>query len=336
MNLLVTGGSGFIGSNLVRHLLASGDDHVVNLDKLTYSGNAANLTDIETNPRYRFVRGCITDPAVVEPLIRGADAVFHLAAESHVDRSIEDARPFVTTNVLGTMTLLDALRRDPNGSSKTFVHVSTDEVFGDLPLSRPDLRFHEETPYAPSSPYAASKAGSDLLAHAYHRTFGLDVRITNCSNNFGPYQHPEKVIPLFITNLLRGRKVPLYGDGQNVRDWLHVQDHCEALRCVLERGRPGERYCIGGDNERSNLELTHTLLELMGFGDDMIQPVEDRPGHDRRYAIDSGKIRVQLGWRPSRSRWPAALADTVSWYRDHRTWWEPLLHPAASATHGPA
>lgn len=327
MNILLTGGSGFIGSNFVRYVLEHTDDSVVNLDALTYSGRRETLADVARDARYRFVHGNILDSEVVERLVHEADAVVHMAAESHVDRSIEDATPFVKTNVLGTQVLLDALRRDPEHGRKTFVHVSTDEVFGDLPLDRPDLQFSEDTPYAPSSPYSASKASSDHFARACHHTFGLDVRVTNCSNNFGPHQFPEKVIPLFITNLLRGQKVPLYGDGRNVRDWLHVQDHCEAVYAVLTRGRAGETYCIGGNNERSNLELTHEILRLMGFGDDpeaMIRPVEDRLGHDRRYAIDATKIKTELGWEPSRSAWPTALEETVRWYTDHEAWWAPL------------
>ena len=325
MHLLLTGGSGFIGSNFVRHVLETTDDTITNLDALTYSGNPANLADLEGNPRYRFVRGDICDAGVVEPLVREADAVVHMAAESHVDRSIADAGPFIRTNVVGTQVLLDAVRRCHDAAEKVFVHVSTDEVFGDLPLDRPEVRFHEATPLAPSSPYSASKAASDQLALAWHHTFGLDVRVTNCSNNFGPYQFPEKVIPLFITNLMRGRRVPLYGDGRNVRDWLHVRDHCEAVYAVLSRGRAGRRYCIGGNNERSNLELTHALLAAMDQQADMIEPVEDRLGHDRRYAIDASRVRDELGWEPTRSAWPEALEDTVRWYRDHESWWTPLL-----------
>ena len=329
MKILVTGGCGFIGSNLVRRLLRETDHAVVNLDKLTYSGNPANLAGVAgAHPgRYRFVRGCITDPAVVSPLVREADAVLHLAAESHVDRSIAagGARVFVETNVLGTQTLLDALRDDPGGRTKPFVHVSTDEVYGDLPLDEPDRKFSETTPYAPSSPYSASKAASDHLARAHGHSFGLDVRVTHCSNNFGPYQFPEKVIPLFVTNLLRGERVPLYGDGSNVRDWLHVEDHCAALLAVLERGHAGETYDIGGDNERSNRELTAMLLDAFGLDDAWIRPVADRAGHDRRYAIDASKARRELGWRPTRSAWPDALHKTIQWYRDHEPWWRPLL-----------
>jgi len=321
MRLLVTGGAGFIGSNFIRFALAERSDYrVVNLDALTYSGNLENLSGLEGDARYRFVRGDICDPGLVERLVGETDAVLHFAAESHVDRSILDSGPFVRTNVLGTQVLLDAVRKaEPR---RRFVHVSTDEVYGSLPLDRPDLKFTEQTPIQANSPYSASKAASDLLVRAYHETFALNACITRCSNNFGPYQFPEKVIPLFVTNLIQGKKVPLYGDGLNVRDWLHVEDHCEALLTVLERGKAGEVYNIGGDNERSNLELTQTILSLMGKGPEMIQYVKDRPGHDRRYAIDSGKIRRELGWQPSRSAWPDALERTVRWYVDHAPWWQ--------------
>ena len=322
MKILLTGGCGFIGSNFVRFVLgARGDVSIVNLDALTYSGNPENLADLEGDSKYRFVKGDIRDLDLMAELIRECDAVVHMAAESHVDRSIIDARPFIETNVLGTQTLLDALRRADPGNDKRFVHVSTDEVYGSLPLDRPDLLFTEDTPTDPKSPYAASKAASDFLVRAAVHTFGVNACITNCSNNFGPYQFPEKVIPLFVTNLVEGKKVPLYGDGLNVRDWLHVDDHCEAILAVLERGERGRTYNIGGNNERSNIDLTHQILAIMGFGDEMIQPVKDRPGHDRRYAIDAGRIERELGWTPSRSAWPLALRETIAWYKDNPQWW---------------
>ena len=321
-HILVTGGCGFIGANFVRFVLEHRPDwRVTNLDSLTYSGNPENLAGLEDDERYAFAHGDIADAETVAPLVKACDAVVHFAAESHVDRSILDATPFIRTNVLGTQTLLDALRRADDGRGRRLVHVSTDEVYGQLPLEPADARFTEDTPIAPSSPYAASKAASDLLVRASHHTFGLDVVITRCSNNFGPYQFPEKVIPLFVTNLLEGRKVPLYGDGRNVRDWIHVDDHCEAVLAVLEGGRAGAVYNIGADNERSNLELTHMLLAAMGRGHDMIEPVADRPGHDRRYAIDAGRIQAELGWRATRSAWPDALAATVRWYVDNEPWW---------------
>ena len=320
--VLVTGGAGFIGSNFVRFLLARRPDAgVVNLDALTYAGRRESLADVDGNSRYRFVHGDICDRELVTRLVADCDAVVHLAAESHVDRSIMDSGPFVRTNVGGTQPLLAAARR---AGGRRFLLVSTDEVYGSLPLDRPELRFTEDSALAPNSPYAASKAAADLLVRAYHHTFGLDAVVTRSSNNFGPYQFPEKVIPLFVTNLIDGQRVPLYGDGLNVRDWLHVEDHCAALLAVLERGRAGEVYNVGGDNQRSNRELTETILRLMGQGPEMIQPVPDRPGHDRRYAIDAGKIARELGWRPTRSAWPAALAETVSWYREHPEWWRPL------------
>ncbi|MEM6551941.1 MAG: dTDP-glucose 4,6-dehydratase [Planctomycetota bacterium] len=320
MHILLTGGSGFIGSNFVRFALAHTDHAVTNLDALTYSGNPENLRDIENDSRYTFVEGNILDRDLAVDLMTKCDAVVHMAAESHVDRSIMDARPFVETNVLGTQTLLDALRSVDPDNKKPFIHVSTDEVFGDLPLDQPDVKFTEDTPYAPSSPYSSSKAASDMIARAYHHTFGMDVRVTNCSNNFGPYQFPEKVIPVFVTNILEGQKLPLYGDGKNVRDWLHVDDHAEAILAVLDRGTPGSSYCIGGNNERSNLELTHSILQIMGKDESWITPVTDRLGHDRRYAIDATKIETDLGWTPSRSAWPDALEATVKWYCDNPDW----------------
>lgn len=321
--VLVTGGCGFIGSNFVRHALASRPGwRIINLDALTYSGNRENLSGVDTDPRYRFVHGDICDTSIVAGLMEETDCVVHMAAESHVDRSIADSSPFLTTNVLGTQTLLDAARRAKAGKwAGRFVLVSTDEVYGSLPLDRPDLRFSEDSPIDPSSPYAASKAGADLLASAYYRTFGMDIVITRCSNNFGPYQFPEKVLPLFVTNLVDHKRVPLYGDGLNVRDWIHVDDHCEAIIAALERGAPGRVYNIGGNNERSNLDLTHQILRIMGRGSEMIHHVPDRPGHDRRYAIDASRIERELGWHPTRSAWPGALESTVRWYINNERWW---------------
>ena len=321
--ILLTGGAGFIGSNFVRFVLRERPDYaIINLDALTYSGNAESLSDLESDARYRFVHGNILDLDLATELIKECDAVIHMAAESHVDRSIIDARPFIESNVLGTQTLLDALRRADPGNKKRFVHVSTDEVFGDLPLDKPDIKFSETTPFAPSSPYSASKAGSDMIVRAYCHTFGINACTTNCSNNFGPYQFPEKVIPLFVTNLIEGKKVPLYGDGKNVRDWLHVEDHCEAVLAVMEKGKAGETYCIGGNNERSNLDLTHSILKAMGKDESSIQYVTDRLGHDRRYAIDATKIKRELGWEPTRSAWPGALENTIKWYVENETWWK--------------
>ncbi|MEM9165699.1 MAG: dTDP-glucose 4,6-dehydratase [Planctomycetota bacterium] len=322
MHILITGGAGFIGTSFVRMVLRDRPGyHITNLDCLTYSGNLENLTEIEASERYTFVKGDIRDAKLLDSLLPGIDAVVHMAAESHVDRSIMDSGPFVDTNTRGTQVLLDAWRR-AHGNDKRFVYVSTDEVYGSLPLDDQTKLFTEDTPLQPNSPYSASKAGGDVLVRAYHHTHGMDVCTTRCSNNFGPWQFPEKVIPLFVTNLLDGKKVPLYGDGRNVRDWLHVEDHCEAVLTVLEKGTSGEVYNVGGNNERSNLELTHGILELMGSGEAMIEYVADRPGHDRRYAIDASKIKRELGWSPSRSAWPGALEDTVRWYADNRAWWE--------------
>jgi dTDP-glucose 4,6-dehydratase len=330
--LLITGGAGFIGSNFVRLVLQQRTNwRIVNFDALTYAGNLANLSDIEDDARYSFIHADIRDRKAVEKAIaaHSCETVVHFAAESHVDRSIMDSGPFVSTNVMGTQVMLDAARQ--SGIVNRFVHIGTDEVYGELPLERTDLKFTEETPIQPNSPYSASKAAADMLALAYHHTFKMNVVVTRCSNNFGPYQYPEKVIPLFVTNLIDEKKVPLYGDGKNVRDWLHVIDHCEAILAVLERGEPGEVYNIGGNNERSNNELTRMILKCTGHGENMIQPVPDRLGHDRRYAIDASKIKRELGWQPTRSAWPQALQETVDWYRGHEDWWRPLKREHAKA-----
>ncbi|MFC5926394.1 dTDP-glucose 4,6-dehydratase [Micromonospora vulcania] len=327
MRILVTGGAGFIGSEYVRMLLgvpggsSSGvppiePTGVTVLDKLTYSGNLANLEPVRADPRLEIVRGDICDPAVVDEVVAGHDVIVHFAAESHVDRSIAGAAPFVTTNVLGTQTLLDAALRHGTGR---FVHVSTDEVYGSID----EGSWTETWPLAPNSPYSASKAGSDLLALAYHRTHGMDVVVTRCSNNYGPYQFPEKVIPLFVTNLLDGGTVPLYGDGGNIRDWLHVHDHCRGIALVQQKGRAGEVYNIGGGTELTNKELTGRLLEACGADWDRVVPVADRKGHDRRYSLAITKINEELGYAPSIDL-VDGLARTVQWYRDNRAWWEPL------------
>jgi dTDP-glucose 4,6-dehydratase len=319
VQIFVTGGAGFIGSAYVRALLkdefpgATGASVTV-LDLLSYSGNRANLP--AADPRLRFVQGDITDAALLREVLPGHDVVVHFAAESHVDRSIAGAVPFVTTNVLGTQVLLDAARAAGVGR---FLHVSTDEVYGSIEQGA----WTETWPLAPNSPYAASKAASDLLVLAAHRTHGMDVVVTRCSNNYGPNQFPEKVIPLFVTNLMDGRQVPLYGDGGNIRDWLHVSDHCRGIQLALDKGRAGEVYNIGGGTELTNKELTGRLLEACGAGWDMVRPVADRQGHDRRYALDITKISDELGYTPQVSL-ADGLAATVKWYQDNRDWWEPL------------
>jgi dTDP-glucose 4,6-dehydratase len=313
--VLVTGGCGFIGSNFIRYLLESDATvSIINFDCLTYAGNLANLADFARDPRYRLVRGDITDREQVAAVMeQGIAAVFNFAAESHVDRSIQDSGPFVRTNVLGTQVLLDAARRF---AVPRYIQISTDEVYGSLGATG---AFTEETPLAPNSPYAASKAAADLLVRGYVHTFGLPALITRCSNNYGPYQFPEKLIPLFITNLLRNEPVPVYGDGQNVRDWIHVRDHCAGIERVWRQGRVGEVYNIGGRCERTNLELTHALLDAVGKPRSLIRYVPDRPGHDRRYAIDCHKIETELDWRPTIS-FAHGLSDTVNWYKTHADW----------------
>ncbi|MEV8089392.1 dTDP-glucose 4,6-dehydratase [Streptomyces nigra] len=327
MNVLVTGAAGFIGSAYVRALLArrSADaPHVTVLDKLTYAGSRDNLP--ADHPRLTFVRGDIRDAALVDKLMAEAGQVVHFAAESHVDRSINGAGDFVLTNVVGTQVLLDAALRHGVGP---FVHISTDEVYGSLATGSA----REDDPLRPSSPYSASKASADLLALSYHRTHGLDVRVTRCSNNYGPRQFPEKVIPRFVTRLLDGHPVPLYGDGRHVRDWLHVDDHCHGVELVRTRGRPGETYNIGGGTELSNKELTALLLDACGAGWDQVEHVEDRKGHDLRYSVDWTKARTELGYRPRRD-FTTGLAETVAWYRENRAWWEPLTRRAGEEAGG--
>jgi dTDP-glucose 4,6-dehydratase len=316
VKLAVTGGAGFIGSAFVRTMLARhADVSIVTLDALTYAGNLANLESLRGDSRHRFVRGDITDAnAVDEALAGGPDAIVHFAAESHVDRSIEDASAFLRTNVIGTQVLLDGARRS---KVARFVHVSTDEVYGSL---GPEGRFTESSPLDPSSPYAASKAASDLLVFAYVRTHGLDAVVTRCTNNYGPFQFPEKVIPLFVTNAMANEPLPLYGDGLNVRDWIHVEDHCEALDLVLRRGRTGEVYNVSAESEWANRDLTREILRRVGKPETLIRRVADRPGHDRRYALDAGKLRAELGWAP-RWRFEDGLDATINWYRDHESWW---------------
>ncbi|WP_214041228.1 dTDP-glucose 4,6-dehydratase [Methanoculleus sp.] len=318
MRILVTGGLGFIGSNFIRQMLVEHpDDSIVNLDKVTYAGNPDNLKDIAGDPRYTFVRGDICDPEVVGSVFREhpIDAVVHFAAESHVDRSIHDSSVFVRTNVLGTHVLLEEAL---SHGIKRFIHVSTDEVYGSIRSGS----FRETDNLNPSSPYSASKAASDLLARSYHITHDLPVIVTRCTNNFGPYQYPEKLIPLFATNLLEGKKVPVYGTGKNVRDWIHVADHCRAVDFVLRHGEPGEVYNIGGDNEKSNLEITEEILKALGKDESMIEYVPDRPGHDWRYSLDSSKLRA-MGWKPEFD-FETALRATVQWYTENEWWWRPL------------
>jgi dTDP-glucose 4,6-dehydratase len=324
MRLLVTGGAGFIGSNLVRHLLAADDGlEVRNLDLLTYAGNRENLVDLSGETRHTFLHGDICDVATVREALDGVDAVLNVAAESHVDRSVVSAAPFVRTNVLGTQTLLAAAL---DAGVPRFVQVSTDEVYGELPWHDPAdpdpdaPRFTEETPLAPRSPYSATKAAADLLALSYHSTHGLDVVVTRCSNNYGPYQFPEKLIPLVITNAIEGRELPVYGDGLNVRDWIHVSDHCRALVAALRHGRAGRVYNFGGSAERTNLQVVRAILGVLGIGEERIRFVEDRPGHDLRYAIDATRAERELGWRPTVD-FEEGLRDTVRWYQDHEAWW---------------
>ncbi len=319
MKLLVTGGCGFIGTNFIRYILRTYPEYsVMNLDALTYAGNRENLRDLETTARYRFIHGDICDRPLVMTLMRETDAVVHFAAESHVDRSITDAYPFIHTNVEGTLTLLEAAKEC---GGVRFHHISTDEVYGSLgPNEAP---FTEQTPYDPRSPYSASKAAADHVVRSYFHTHKLPITISNCSNNYGPYQFPEKLIPFFVTNLIEGKKIPLYGDGLNIRDWIHVEDHCRGIDAALHRGIPGQTYCFGGNAEKTNILITLMILKLLGKGEDMIEHVPDRKGHDRRYAIDFSKATRELDWKPLVT-FEEGLRETVEWYKTHEHWWRPL------------
>ena len=322
MKLLVTGGAGFIGSNFVHFWLKNHpQDKVVNLDKLTYAGNRDSLKDIAANPNYTFIQGDITDMDTVNIAMHGVDIVVHFAAESHVDRSILGPGVFVMTNIVGTQILLDSALEN---NLKKFIHISTDEVFGDLPFDSAE-KFSKKSTYQPSSPYSASKAASDHLVRAYHRTYGLPVMITNCSNNYGPYHFPEKFIPLAITNILEGKKAPLYGEGKNLRDWLYVEDHCQAIAAVIEKGTIGETYCIGGlTDDVSNKHILEKICEFMEVKyTDNVESVQDRPGHDRKYAINWSKINRELGWKPTRDL-ESGLKETIAWYKQNQSWWKPL------------
>ncbi len=318
MKVLITGGAGFIGSNFVHHWLENHpDDTVVNLDVLTYAGHLTNLKDIENNPNYTFVKGDITDAALVDEVMQGVDLVVHFAAESHVDRSLLEPMTFVKTNVLGSGVLLDAARRH---KVSRYHHVSTDEVFGQLTLDEPS--FSETSPIKPRMPYSASKAGSDLLTFSYGTAYGLAVTVSNCSNNYGPYQDPEKLIPRFITNLIEGKKLPLMGNGENIRDWLHVKDHCRAIDFIIHKGTIGERYCIGGNEEHTNREITDVILKHFGKDESWIERIDHRLGHDLRYSINASKL-LNMGWTISYT-FEKGITETIEWYKDNAWWWEPL------------
>ncbi len=318
--MLVTGGAGFIGSNFIHYILENySDDEIVNLDALTYAGNPENCKKWEGDARYRFVKGDITDRALVDTLVKDVDIIVHFAAESHVDRSIDSSMPFAQTNVIGTLTLLEAALKH---GKKRFHHISTDEVFGHLAMGDP--AFTEKTPYDPSSPYSASKASSDHFVRAYHRTHGLPITISNCTNNYGPFHHPEKLIPLAITNVLMGEKVPVYGKGNQVRDWLHVSDHCRAIDLIIRKGKSGETYAVGGNNQPTNLAIVEMIITALGANpEEMITFVADRKGHDFRYDIDYTKIKTELGWEPTITL-EEGLKETIDWYKEHKDWWMPL------------
>lgn len=324
MKILVTGGAGFIGANFVNYMVKEHpEDMIINLDKLTYAGNLENLKEVENEPNYKFIKGDIADRDFIFDLFEKErpDVVVNFAAESHVDRSIEDPGIFVKTNVLGTTTLLDAAKEY---GVKRFHQVSTDEVYGDLPLDRPDLFFTEKTPLHTSSPYSSSKAAADLFVNAYHRTYGLPTTISCCSNNYGPYQFPEKLIPLMIARATANESLPVYGDGANVRDWLYVLDHCKAIDLILRKGKEGETYNIGGHNEKSNLQVVKTILNAVDKPESLIEYVQDRKGHDRRYAIDPTKIETELGWVPEEN-FDTGIAKTIQWYLDNEGWWKRIL-----------
>jgi len=319
MRLLVTGGAGFIGSNFIHYWLKHyPEDKITNLDILTYAGNLENLRDLENNSNYHFVRGDIGDASLVNELVKEVDLIVHFAAESHVDRSIKNSADFIKTNIEGTRVLLEAAK---NNGQVRFHHISTDEVFGTLKIGAP--RFNEQTPYDPRSPYSASKAASDHLVRAYYHTYRLPITISNCSNNYGPFQYPEKLIPLFITNLIEGKKVPVYGTGLNIRDWIHVDDHNHGLELIIKNGRIGETYCLGGNTEQTNLEITKLILEFMGQSEEMIELVNDRLGHDLRYAIDFSKAQTELGWEPLVA-FKTGLRATIDWYQHNKNWWQKL------------
>lgn len=317
MKILVTGGAGFIGSNFIHYWLKKyPEDKIINLDILTYAGNLDNLKDIENNKNYQFVKGDICDFNLVNELIKEIDLIVHFAAESHVDRSILNSGDFVRTNIEGTRVLLEAAK---NNGKIRFHHISTDEVFGALGIA--DAKFNEKTSYDPRSPYSASKAASDHLVRAYFYTHNLPITISNCTNNYGLYQFPEKMIPLFITNLLEGKKVPIYGQGENIRDWIQVDDHNRGVDAIIQKGKVGDTYCLGGNTELTNLELTKKILDLLGKGEDMIEYVADRPGHDLRYAMDTTKAKKELDWEPIIS-FDQGLKDTINWYKDNEGWWK--------------
>lgn len=322
-NLFITGGAGFIGSNFIKHVLENTNYNVFNFDKLTYAGNLENLIDIENNPRYKFIKGDICDLEEVGAALRenNIDTIINFAAESHVDRSILGSREFVVTNILGTEVLLDYFK---TLQLEKFLQVSTDEVYGSLPEDDKSIKFTEETSLAPNSPYSASKASADMLCRAYYHTHHLPILVTRCSNNYGPYQFPEKLIPLMIAKALDGEKLPVYGDGKNVRDWLYVDDHCSGILAVLEKGKYGEVYNIGGNNEWYNIDIVKLILEKLGKSEDQITYVKDRPGHDRRYAIDSSKIMNELGWAP-KYQFPEGIEMTIKWYLDNQNWWRKVM-----------